>query len=241
MVNRRLPAHAGFRLELHAEAKHLSKKACNAILLCVFILVVSASKSAYAGGLIGNDSLSFENIGKVKVGIELSSLQLAISWLGLPPLSFPSDSYSFTIPVAALPVEMPLTRDVSGFISLTYTVAGGGAWHVGPTVDSRFFIDYLGLTGGACIDRIVRVGAVFLYPDLYTSSSYPVWLSSVYSMYWRKPYIGLMGSIGYTGRSFFADLQLNDRFSPDPGEIFMPRYYLSLGVGYYFSSFKLCK
>ncbi len=208
-------------------------------LLCVAILLAFATRPVCAGGLARRDSLSYEHIGRVKVGIELSSLELLVAWLGLPPLSFPAADYSFTIPVAALPVEMQLTRDISGFISPTYTIAGAGVWHSIPVVDSHFFIHYLGVTGGACIDRIIRVGAVVLYPDLYDYSQYPDWFSSVHSLYWRKVYVGLMASIGYSGRSFFAGLQINDRFSPDPKGVFMPRYYLSLGVGYYFSTFKL--
>ena len=204
-------------------------------LLCFAVLLASAASPACAQGLFSRDSLTFEHVGRVKLGFELSSLQLGIVWLGLPPVWLPTHKYSFTIPVAALPVEMELTRNISGFISPTYTVAGAGVWHDTPTVDSRFFIDYLGLTGGACIDRIIKVGAVVLYPDFYISSRYPDWESSLYSMYWRKVYVGLMGSIGYFGRSFVAGLQINDRFLPDPRGVFIPRYYLSLGVGYYFS------
>lgn len=176
------------------------------------------------------------SVHRLRFGVELSSVQLLVAWLGLPPLFLPADDYSFTIPIVAFPVEMELNKSISGFLSPTYIVSGMGVGHNTPGVDSRLLIHYTGLTCGAQIGRFVRLGAVFLYPKVSTSSLYPEWISSVNSMYSKKLYVGLMGSLGYSGDSFYAGLQISDRLSPDPKGVFLSRCYLSVGVGYYFLS-----
>ncbi len=206
--------------------------------LVILIVAFLPWRSPYAqvpGKVNTSDSL---HVSKIKAGIELSSLQLLVAWLGLPPLSLPSDGYSFTIPVAALPVEMRVSKNISYFLSPTYTVSGAGVGHNTPGVDSRVFINYLGLSGGVRIGNIIRLGTAILCPKMTLSSNYPDWISSVNSTYSRKMYVGLMASIGFTIESFYAGLQLNDRLAPDPGGTFLPKYYLSLGVGYFFFSVK---